>query len=144
MSRKTLWIIKIIFFLFLSGKTFGQTAKTIGQKIDSLNGVYVYDNGNPKNIVGRNTTKDGYNLGLKYQCVEFVKRYYYEYLSHKMPNAYGDAKDFFDKTLADGAYNKERDLIQYTNPSKAFLEVDDLLIFKPTEKKSVWTCSDYF
>jgi len=61
-----------------------------------------------------------------------------------MPNAYGDAKDFFDKTLADGAYNKERDLIQYTNPSKAFLEVDDLLIFKPTEKKSVWTCSDYF
>ena len=56
---------------------------TIGQKIDSLNGVYVFYNGNVSHVMGRNTTKDGYNLGLKYQCVEFVKRYYYEYFNHK-------------------------------------------------------------
>ena len=50
-----------------------------GSKLDSLNGVYVYFNGSMRNVSGRNTTPDGYNLGLKYQCVEFVKRYYYKH-----------------------------------------------------------------
>ena len=67
----------------------------IGDKVDSLNGVFVYYNHSVGNVSGRNTTADGYNLGLKYQCVEFVKRYYYENLNHKMPNSYGHAKDFF-------------------------------------------------
>lgn len=71
---------------------------TVGQAIDSLNGVYFYYNGSVDNVVGRNTTADGYNLGLKYQCVEFVKRYYFEHFNHKMPNSYGHAKDFL-KTL---------------------------------------------
>ncbi len=47
----------------------------IGQEIDQLNGVQVYYNGGVDTVTGRNTTPDGYNLGLKYQCVEFVKRY---------------------------------------------------------------------
>ncbi len=68
----------------------------IGQKVDSLNGVVVYYNGGVNHVADRNVTKDGYNLGLKYQCVEFVKRYYYEYFHHKMPDNYGNAKDFFD------------------------------------------------
>ena len=66
----------------------------VGQKIDTLQGVYVYYNGGVGNIEGREVTKDGYNLGLRYQCVEFVKRYYYEALLHKMPDSYGHAKDF--------------------------------------------------
>ncbi len=48
----------------------------VGDKVDSLNGVYVYYNSNVGNVSGRNLASDGYNLGLKYQCVEFVKRYY--------------------------------------------------------------------
>jgi hypothetical protein len=56
-----------------------ETKFSIGQQIDSLNGVSVFYNGSFGNISGRNITKDGYNLGLKYQCVEFVKRYYYEH-----------------------------------------------------------------
>ena len=50
-----------------------------GQKIDSLNGVYVYYNGGVDNVTDRNTTADGYNLGLKYQCVEFVLESFDEY-----------------------------------------------------------------
>jgi surface antigen len=104
----------------------------VGQKIDNLNGVYVYYNGGVGNVTERNITHDGYNLGLKYQCVEFVKRYYYEYLNHKMPDSYGHAKDFFNKSLKDGQKNEQRNLIQYTNLSKTKPKVDDLLIFNGT------------
>lgn len=84
---------------------------SIGQRIDSLNGVFVYYNGGVDHVSERNTTTDGYNIGLKYQCVEFVKRYYYEHLNHKMPDSYGHAKDFFDNTVTDGQLNKKRNLI---------------------------------
>jgi len=102
---------------------------TIGQKLDSLNGVYVYYNGSVRNTGKRNLSEDGYNIGLEYQCVEFVKRYYYEYYHHKMPDAYGNAKDFFDDTIQDGKLNSKRNLVQYSNPSFSKPAVGDLLIF---------------
>lgn len=105
---------------------------TVGEQIDSLNGVTVFYNGGVNNVSGRNTTTDGYNLGLKYQCVEFVKRYYYEHLKHKMPDSSGHAKDFFDSSLEDGQNNKKRNLTQYTNKSQTKPKVDDLLIFSGT------------
>ncbi|OOV20265.1 CHAP domain-containing protein [Flavobacterium sp. LM4] len=101
----------------------------IGQSLDSLNGVKVYYNGGVDNVLERNVTKDNYNLGLKYQCVEFVKRYYYEHYNHKMPDAYGHAKDFFDSKIKDGDLNPNRGLIQYANPGKAKSEIGDLVIF---------------
>lgn len=104
----------------------------VGEPVDSLHGVNVYYNGGVDHVAGRNLTEDGYNLGLKYQCVEFVKRYYYEHLNHKMPDSYGHAKDFFDSRLRDGEINRARDLLQYTNPSKTRPEIGDLLIFGPT------------
>lgn len=105
----------------------------IGQKIDDLNGVGVYYNGNVGNVKGRALTQDGYNLGLKYQCVEFVKRYYYEELNHKMPDSYGHAKDFFVSTIKDGQINKQRNLIQYTNASKTKPKVNDLVVYSGTK-----------
>ena len=103
--------------------------KEVGTVIDSFNGVKVYYNGKISNIEGRNLTDDGYNLGLKYQCVEFVKRYYYEYYHHKMPDSYGNAKDFFDGNVKDGELNVDRNLIQCNQPSKFKPQVGDLLIF---------------
>ena len=107
--------------------------KKVGQEIDQFNGVAVYYNGGVGNVKGRNLAPDGYNLGLKYQCVEFVKRYYYEHLNHKMPNSYGHAKDFFDSRLADGKNNVDRNLKQYTNGSNTKPQLNDLLIFNATE-----------
>ncbi|MDW5290896.1 hypothetical protein [Formosa sp. PL04] len=60
-------------------------------------------------VSGRNTTPDGYNLGLKYQCVEFVKGYYYEHYNHKMPDSYGHAKSFFNSGIKDGKRRNQRD-----------------------------------
>jgi len=48
----------------------------------------VYYNGSVGHVSGRNLVPDGYNPGLKYQCVEFVKRYYYQHLNHKIPDSY--------------------------------------------------------
>ncbi|MCK6609216.1 MAG: CHAP domain-containing protein [Flavobacterium sp.] len=101
----------------------------VGQHLDSLNNVVVYYNGGVDNSSGRNTSPDDYNIGIKYQCVEFVKRYYYKHLNHKMPDAYGHAKDFYDKDLADGELNTKRNLIQYKNGSKTKPKPDDLIIF---------------
>lgn len=107
-----------------------QRAFKIGDVVDKLNGVEVYYNGSITHVLERNVAEDGYNLGLKYQCVEFVKRYYYQKLKHKMPDSYGDAKDFFDKSVPDGGYNAKRDLLQFTNPSKFKPQPDDLVIWK--------------
>ena len=127
---KKLYFISIVILLIISSKIVFDKLYFIGKKIDSFNNVNVYYNGNPKNISGRNLTKDGYNLGLKYQCVEFVKRYYYEHLKHKMPNSYGHAKDYFRSYIGDGKINSERDLTQYKNPSSIKPKENDLLIFR--------------
>lgn len=105
----------------------------VGKVIDTFNGVDIYYNGRVANIQGRNVTSDGYNLGLKYQCVEFVKRYYYEFYNHKMPNSYGNAKDFFDRKLPDGDMNRDRGLRQFRNPSRSRPAIGDLLIFGATQ-----------
>lgn len=122
----------LVFFLYKRNENSSHKVYNIGDPLDSLNQVVVYYNGGMGNVSERNTSPDGYNIGLKYQCVEFVKRYYYEYYKHKMPNAYGNAIDFFNKDLKDGALNVDRDLIQYTNPSKSKPQVGDLIIMDAT------------
>lgn len=104
----------------------------VGRVIDSFNGVDIYYNGRVANIQGRNVSADGYNLGLRYQCVEFVKRYYYEYYNHKMPDSYGNAKDFYSYAIEDGQINPARNLRQFSNPSRSRPKIGDLLIFGPT------------
>jgi len=107
------------------------TYKT-GQVIDKYKGVKVYYNGSFKNVFGRNISEDGYNLGLKYQCVEFAKRFFYEAYNHKMPDSYGNAKDFFDHKLAHGQFNKARGMIQYYNGKNEKPRKDDLVILGST------------
>lgn len=107
-----------VLVVFLKKRNKNVATTEIGQVIDSLNSVKVYYNGSYSNISRRNWTKDHYNLGLKYQCVEFVKRYYYEHLNHKMNDSYGHAKDFFDINLKDGSFNRKRSLNQYKKQIK--------------------------
>lgn len=135
--KKTI-VIPIALLLFTLFFTFKGIKKVnlhstyeVGQAIDSLNHVIVYFNGGVDNVEERNT-KDGYNLGLKYQCVEFVKRYYFEKLNHRMPETYGHAKTFFNPEVKDGALNQQRDLVQFHNPGKSKPQVNDLLVMDGT------------
>lgn len=119
-----------VFLALFFGLSFTGNNVEIGSQIDAFNGVPVYFNGKDfTHVLGRHVTKDGYNLGLKYQCVEFAKRYYYEVFHHKMPNAFGHAKDFFDASLADRAFNKKRGLMQYRNVREYAPKVHDMLIY---------------
>lgn len=105
----------------------------VGGVLDSYRGVTVYNNG----LLffrshGRNYSKDGYYFGQKWQCVEFVKRFYYQAKNHRMPDVMGNAKNFFDESLPDGALNLRRGLAQYHNGSITKPRPDDLLVFTDT------------
>ncbi len=103
----------------------------IGEVIDSYNGVTVHFNGPVGNVTERNVAPNGYNLGQKYQCVEFVKRYYYQVYEHEMPDSYGNAKDFFNPSLPDGGFNKARGLLQFINGGLERPQTGDIVIFGP-------------
>lgn len=117
-------IIGIIFFKV-------KVDKEVGKELDSFNNVKIYFNGFPTKSFGRNLSEDGYNIGMKYQCVEFIKRYYFEYYNHKMSDTYGNAKDFYNAELKDGDMNVKRGLLQFSNPSFKKPSVGDIVIFKP-------------
>lgn len=104
-------------------------SRSVGEVADSLDGVAVYYNGGVGNNSGRNLAPDGYNLGIQYQCVEFVKRYYYQHFNHRMPNSYGHARDFFDPAVGDGEINKARALVQFRNGSVSAPRAGDILVF---------------
>ena len=109
---------------------------TKGTIIDSYKGVKVYYNGNVSHVNDRNKTKDGYNLGLKYQCVEFAKRFFYERYNHKMPDSYGHAKDFYNTKYKHGSINTERNMYQYKNKGSEKPKVNDLIVIGPTKSNT--------
>lgn len=133
-----LWILSVslgLSFSFLGYQWLTRynfnTDHQVGDVIDSLNGVEIYYNGGVNTNEGRNLSLDGYNLGIKYQCVEFVKRYFYQRYQHQMPDSFGHAKDFFNDLLPDASWNEKRALRQYTNGSQSKPMADDLLVFAP-------------
>jgi len=128
-------IILIVCALWLSDVyTTDASGPNVGEVIDRFNNIEVYYNGEAKNVFGRNTTYDGYNLGLNFQCVEYVKRYYYYVYDHKMPNSFGHAKALFNKKLPDRKLNKKRGLYQFKNGSEYRPLPGDIIIFDGTLK----------
>ena len=138
MKYKWLLILPILLIIGLGGFWYFKYSNfhpvyEVGQEIDSFNGVPVYYNGGFSNVSGRNLSSDGYNYGLKWQCVEYCKRFYLIKLNHKMPNSYGHGKDFFNPNISDGQKNPDRNLFQYKNASSSKPKVNDLLIFDKTQ-----------
>ena len=107
------------------------SARNPGNVLDEFNQVKVYFNGGVNNSSGRNLSSDGYKIGVKYQCVEFVKRYYFERFGHRMPDSMGNAREFFDRSVPDGAMNAKRGLLQFSNGSPVAPESEDILVFGP-------------
>jgi surface antigen len=106
----------------------------IGRVLDTYKGVPVYDNG----LIffrsyGKNYSQEGYYFGQKWQCVEFIKRFYFQVKGHKMPDVMGHAKSFFDEKIPDGALNPRRGLTQYKNGSTNKPCPDDLIVFADTK-----------
>jgi len=101
-----------------------------GKIIDNYKSVPVYYNGpDYTKDKGGSFSPDGYYYGLKWQCVEYVKRFYYVVKQHRMPDGFGNAKDFFDPFIPQGGLNQQRGLKQYINGGNEKPELDDILVF---------------
>lgn len=133
--KKGKFVVGFLLFLVTAvGALFFWNSQKIGRVLDSYKGVSVYDNGLFFfRSYGKNYARDGYYFGQKWQCVEFVKRFYYEAEHHKMPDVMGHAKSFFDENLPDGTINLRRGLIQFRNGSTNKPQADDLLVFTDTK-----------
>ncbi len=105
----------------------------MGEAIDRHCDVTVYQNGPLKDHShGKHYSPEGYYYGQKWQCVEFIKRYYDQALDHKMPHVWGHARDFFDPAVSHGTINPRRGLVQFRNGEESPAQIDDILIFSDT------------
>lgn len=110
-------------------------SSAIGNQTARYLGVSVYENGLEKDRShGKHFSADqAYYYGQKWQCVEFVKRFYDQALNHRMPNVWGHARDFYDAALRPGALNAKRNLLQYQNNGSTAPQVNDILVFSDTQ-----------
>lgn len=107
-----------------------QKDAAVGQVVDMWRGVPVRANGIPYHRShGRHVAADGYYYGRKWQCVEFVKRFYYDRLGHAFPDGMGHAKSFFDPQVPHGGWNEARGLRQFVNGGGERPQQDDLLVW---------------
>jgi len=131
--RTKLFISVAVALVLILASLFVWNGQKTGRVIDSYKKVPVYDNGLFFwRSHGKNYAADGYYLGQKWQCVEFVKRFYYDAKGHKMPDVMGHAKSFFDESLPDNTLNSRRGLLQFHNGSTHKPQADDLLVFTDT------------
>jgi surface antigen len=138
------WIVGLVFVLLAAcgvlfaiqqyeNKCSPVVSKEIGVETDSYKEVKVFNNGEDYvKDYGKNYSKDGYYYGLKWQCVEYIKRFYYDAKGHKMPDVLGHAKDFFDESVNQGELNKKPNLLQYRNGDNMKPHPDDLIVFTDT------------
>lgn len=102
----------------------------LGEVAHPHNGVQIYSNGlEVFNSHGKHHAADGYYYGRKWQCVEFIKRYYHDAHDHQMPNVWGHAKDFYQSDLTHGSINQGRNMLQFANCHSEKPQADDLLVW---------------
>ncbi len=106
-----------------------------GEVLGEANGVRAYFNAGDTGNQGRNKLiKDGkeeYDFGLRWQCVEFIRRYLHTVKGHAFEEK-GHAKDYFNEGVEDGG--SYRGLRQYSNDlkhgSQSRPQVHDLIVIK--------------
>lgn len=123
-----------VYFLFFSKRYPLHTlvhSPAIGDSLDCFNGVVVYSNGvTYADSHGKHYTADSsFYYGKKWQCVEYIKRYYHDYLHFDMTNGMGNAKDFFDIHVQHGALNKTRGLLQFYNGMSEKPKPNDIFVY---------------
>jgi len=99
-----------------------------GDPLGSFNGVTAYYNDGFNSCEkDRHMSSDMYSYGMKWQCVEYVRRYYKDVFNHEM-NQWGNANDYFRNSLDNGSYNTERGLVQYDNGMRK-PKVHDIIVW---------------
>ncbi|MGH8498304.1 MAG: CHAP domain-containing protein [Methylococcales bacterium] len=106
-----------------------------GTEVYRYLGVPVFSNGVDKDRShGQHfNSENDYYYGQKWQCVEFVKRFYEQVLHYRMPHVWGHAKDYFDDRVGHGELNTRRGLLQFRNRGDDYPGVHDILVFSDTQ-----------
>ncbi|MFT6180005.1 MAG: surface antigen [Akkermansiaceae bacterium] len=103
----------------------------VGTEIATYKKVSAYQNGTVvTRSHGKHYADDGYYYGQKWQCVEYIKRFYHDAKNHDMPSVWGNARDFFDPAVHHGQLNPNRGLVQFRNGGNTPPKPDDLLVFR--------------
>ncbi len=114
-------------------ETVNKARPELGDEVYRYHGVAVYSNGSEVyKSHGKHYASDGYYYGRKWQCVEFVKRYYHDAMQYRMPNVWGHAKSFFNPELPQGERNIERDMLQFRNSDTEPPAPNDLIVWGGT------------
>ncbi|MDR2462480.1 MAG: CHAP domain-containing protein [Verrucomicrobiales bacterium] len=108
----------------------GEPPLRVGGSIDMWRGVVVRSNGIAYTKTwGRHYAEDGYYYGQKWQCVEFMKRFYHDRMKHDFPDGMGHAAEFFDRKTPHGSLNVRRGLRQFINGGDEPPRVDDIIVW---------------
>lgn len=68
--------------------------------LGSFNNIYVYSNGTPGYVSGKTNSVNGYITGYKWQCVEFVNRYFWLKFGKKISG--GNANTYYANASGKG------------------------------------------
>lgn len=90
--------------------------RAFGDVVGTFNGITAYSNGSVNYNSGVYST-----VGLKWQCVEYVNRYFYQKLAHKNLIHTGNAKDYYGTAAS-------KDLNAYANGGGTAPAVGDMLV----------------
>lgn len=95
--RKLSFVFTGIFFLASLSVA---AADPFNTYLGSFNNVYVYSNGSPGYFSKQTNKVNGYITGYKWQCVEFVNRYFWLKFGKKLGN--GDANTYYANASSKG------------------------------------------
>jgi surface antigen len=109
-------IIGIIVFFLPSA-----LAASFGTDLGSFNGVTAYSNGSSGYYSGLSNTVNGIYTGIKWQCVEYVRRYYLIVYGSNLGSLYrGNANTWYDNASTMG-------LSRYANGGPTAPQVGDII-----------------
>jgi len=94
--------VSVLFFISLGTRIFAATS--FGTYLGQFNTVAAFSNGSASYYSSiSNFMADGFYTGVKWQCVEFVRRYYYTIFNTRLSNsAAGDAGTWYPNASALG------------------------------------------
>ncbi|RJR20021.1 MAG: CHAP domain-containing protein [Nitrospiraceae bacterium] len=119
MARKIIFL----FFLLLPFLTPSySSAAAFGTDLGDFNGVTAYSNGSTSYYSGQQNYYNGSYTGIKWQCVEYVRRYYLSWYGINLYNGSGmNANEFYSRA-------SEMGLDSYPNGGTTAPQVGDILV----------------
>lgn len=113
---------KICFFVFLFIVSINLLGVDYGTKVGEFNSVPAYSNGTTSFVSSDYNNYNGINTGMKWQCVEFVNRYYAKVYNMNLKDTeiYGNANTYFQNAGQAG-------LKTYANGGTTAPEVGDII-----------------